>query len=443
LAISALIGGIGLAKIENTILLFKEMVSEFNITLPNEGVPKKPIRKLIRFFQTIEDARAQGMVSYPLHEILMVAFLAVMAGAGTMLDIAMFGSVNEAWLKKNFGIQHGIPSHDTFRRVLSLIHPQQLQKATVAFLLDNIKLLKRAFHIEGGGLRQYCVDGKTARGTGRLKGSEREIKQMHSLHVYDRTDGICLVSQEVGDKTNEIPVAKEMLRLLDLKESVVSFDAMNTQRDTIAVVVGQKGDYVAALKGNQRELYQEVRSFFKPSLIQRIEAGKTNYFEVREKTHSRIEIRKYYLSKNVSWLVQLQDWPGLKALIYYSLHTENINTGKTTDEVYCYISSLTDVELCADVIRGHWAVENQLHWHLDVNFLEDSTEIIDRYAFQNFSLLNKMALSLFKLIAPIQKLSVRSTKRQVGWNIDTLIKAFRILDEDILANAILDVKTKP
>jgi len=250
------------------------------------------------------------------------------------------------------------------------------------------------------------------------------------------------VSKEVGDKTNEIPVAQEVLRLLDLKESVVSFDALNTQRDTIDAVVGQKGDYVAALKGNQRELYQEVVSFFTSSILKSIEAKKTNYIEIKEKKHNRIETRKYYLSKNVSWLLQLTDWPAMKALVYYSLHTQDVNTGKTTKEIYCYISSITDVELCADVIRGHWAVENQLHWHLDVNFLEDASEIIDRVAFQNFSLLNKMALSLFKLIAPIQKLSVRSMKKYVGWNIDALIKAFRVLDEDILADAILDVKTK-
>jgi len=422
-------------------MMFKEMFDEHQISLPEGGVPRKPIRKLIRFFQTVEDARLQGKIHYPIHEILMVAFIAVMAGAGTIVDIEMFGKVHEKWLKKNFKVEHGIPSHDTFRRVLSIIRPVQLQHATVAFLLDNIKCMKRAFRMEAG-IKQYCLDGKTARGTGRLAGFEREIKQMHTLHVYDRSDGICLVSQEVGEKTNEIPVAQEILRLLDLKGSVVSFDALNTQRDTIAAVVSQQGDYVAALKGNQHELYREITSFFTPSLLKRIEDGGKNYIEVREKSHNRIEVRKYYLSKNVSWLVQLSDWPGLKALVYYSVHTEDINTGKTTDEKYCYISSLTDAELCADVIRGHWSIENQLHWHLDVNFLEDSTQIIDRTAFQNFSLLNKMALSLFRLIAPVLKQSVRSSKKHVGWDIDVLTKTFRLLDEDILADAVLDVKTK-
>jgi predicted transposase YbfD/YdcC len=428
-----------MAKIENTIILFKEVLDGHKLSLPGNGVPRKPIRKLIQFFQTVEDARMQGKVLFPLHEILMVAFLAIIAGAGTIADIAMFGQANEKWLKANFKVKHGIASHDTYRRLLSLIHPDQLQTATVSFLLDNIKLMKRAFNIEDG-VKQYCVDGKTARGTGRLKGTEREIKQLHTLHVYDRSDGICLVSKEVGAKTNEIPVAQEVLKLLNLKGSIVSFDALNTQRNTIAAVVGQKGDYVAALKGNQPELYQEVLSYFTPSVLKRIEKGAANFFVVTEKKHSRIEVRKYYLSKNISWLVQLEDWPGLKALVYYSLHTEDINTGAKTNEKYCYIASITDVELCADVIRGHWAVENQLHWRLDVNFLEDSTEIIDRFAFQNFSLLNKMALSLLKLVAPMQKQSVRSTRKLVGWNTDILIQAFRMLDEDMLAEAVLNIK---
>jgi predicted transposase YbfD/YdcC len=371
----------------------------------------------------------------------MVAFLAIMAGAATIADIEMFGRAKEGWLKKHFGVRHGVPSHDTFRRVLSLVCPEHLQAATVSFLAGNMKLLKRAFGF-GDGVKQICVDGKTARGTGRLAGTANEVKQMHTLHVYDRSDGICLVSKEVGGKTNEIPVAQGVLKLLDLKGSIVSFDALNTQRGTVAVVVGQGGGYVAALKGNQPELHSEVSSFFTPALLKRIESGGRNFFVVKEKLHNRVEVRKYYLSKNVSWLVQLADWPGLKAFVYYSIHTEDINTGAVTDASYCYISTVTDVELCADVIRGHWSVENQLHWHLDVNFLEDATEIIDRTAFQNFSLLNKMALSLLKLVAPIQKVSVRSARRCLGWDMDILLKAFRMLDEDMLAEAMLNVKTK-
>lgn len=432
-----------MAKAENTILLFKEMVGTHKIELTKNGIPRKPIRKLIRFFQSIEDVRLQGKVSYPLHEIIMVMFLAILSGATTIVEISLYGEVNKRWLERHFGVKHGIPSHDTFRRVLSLIDPSHLQTATVSFLLENIKVIKRAFQIDTG-IKQYCLDGKTARRTGRLKGTEREVKQLHTLHVYDRSDGICIVSKEAGKKTNEIPVAQEILKLLDLNGSIVSFDALNTQRGTIAVIVAQKGGYVAAIKGNQPELYQNALTTFTPSLIKRIETDSANYFEVCEKSHSRIEVRKYYLTKNVSKIAKLQDWPGLKAIAYYTLHTQDVNTGKTTFDEHYYISSVTDAELCFDIISGHWAVENQLHWHLDVNFLEDATEIIDRSAFQNFSLLNKMALSLLKLIAPLMPVtkSIRGARRSVGWNKDLLINTFRVIDEDTLSEAMQKVKTK-
>ena len=428
------------AKIDQTILVFKEIVERHNIGLPEEGFPKKPIRKLIQFFQSISDARVQKKIEYPLHEIIMVAFLAVMAGACTFVDIANFGSINQEWLKKNFYIKHGIPSHDTFRRILSIISPQQLQKATVVFLLDNIKVIKRAFNIKSEGMKQYCVDGKVSRGTGRLKGLEREVRQMQVLNVYDRTDGICIVSKVIDDKTNEIPVAQDILKMLDLKGAIVSFDALHAQHATVAVVTEQKGDYVVSVKGNQPELQEEIKTFFTQKRLASIESGMSNYYESKEKSHNRIETRKYYLSTNVSWLVDLDAWKGLKSIIYYTLHTEDVNSGKVTDEVHYYISSMKNVILCADAIRGHWSVENQLHWHLDVNYMDDNMEIIDRTAAQNFGLLKKMALSLHKLIAPLLKCSVRSSKIHIGWNVKALIAMFRALDEDIIAEAMSNVK---
>jgi predicted transposase YbfD/YdcC len=429
-----------MAKINQTLVVFKEIAGSCNMSLPDVGIPKKPIKKLIQLFQEVGDGRVLGRVEYPLHEILMVAFLAVIAGAGTFTEIARYGSIHEKWLKKHFGVKHGIASHDTFRRVFSIMNPEHLQTATVSFLLDRVMMIKRVFEIDEGGLKQYCVDGKTARGTGKLKGLPGEVKQMHTVHVYDRTDGICLVSKAVGRKSNEIPVVQGILKLLDLKGAVVTFDALNTQRKTVAAVVGQKGHYVAALKGNQPELFQEIASFFTTRRLLQIEGSGKNYLEFREKQHNRIEVRKYYLSKNVSWLVQLKDWEGLKSLVYYSLHTEDLNSGKVTNERYCYITSMTDLVLCADSIRGHWSVENLLHWHLDLNFFEDSIEITDRTAFQNISLMNKMALSLLKFVAPLLKCSVRASRKHIGWDIGSVLSTFRLLDEDLVAAALLNVK---
>ena len=434
-------GGVKDLRISDTVLAFKELVGKCEIDIKDIGtaIPKKPIKKLLRFFKEIADVRSPKKIIYPLSEIIMGAFVAVLSGATTFVGIAEFCSSKKDWLKKYFNVQK-VPSHDTFRRVFTLIEPGHLQKATVAFLVDNIRLIKRSFKIDDAGLRQLCVDGKTARGTGKLKGTDREVAQIQTLHVFDRKDAICIISEKINEKTNEIPVAQNILESLCLKDTVVTFDALNTQRDTINVVASRKGDYVAALKKNQGGFYEELESYFTPSRLAQIKNGNTNYYETKEKAHNCIETRRYYLSKNVSWLLQSKDWGKLKGIIFYLKHSVDINTGEITETIRYYISSLTDVILCAQAIRGHWAVENQLHWNLDVNYLEDDIEVIDRNAFQNRSLLTKMALSLTKLIAALKKKSISITKYLLGWNDTEIINAFRFLDEDIISESLANVK---
>lgn len=373
----------------------------------------------------------------------MISFFAIFSGADTWTALADFGVIKEKWLKQFLPLANGIPSHDTFRRVFALINPEHLQKATVTFLIDNMKLIKRAFHIPDSGLHQYCVDGKEANGTGRSQNSAKEIRNLHTLHVYDLSDGsdgICLVSKVIDSKTNEIPTVQEVLSAIQLKGALVSFDALNTQTKTIAVIAGQKGDYVGALKGNQQKFFEEVKLYFSEEKLKEISSKKINYYEKREKAHSCIETRKVYLTTNVGWFSDKANWPKLRGFLCYVKTMENINTGRITTEYRYYITSLRDVELCADCIRGHWSVENQLHWNLDANFDEDDNMTVGRNAFQNFSLMNKLSLSLLKLVAPIVKKSIRATRKISGWDIDKSVKILCALDEDILANAMMNVK---
>jgi predicted transposase YbfD/YdcC len=425
-------------RICDTILAFREKFKG-GLLLEGKTIPKKPVRKMLWLFRQVKDPRSQKKILYPMPEIIMAAFVAILAGADMFTDIYDFCDANRKWLAKNFMINSGIPSHDTFRRALSIIDPAQLQKATVAFLMESVKMIKKACKIMQAPVKQLCVDGKAACGTGRLKGLANEVKPLQTLHVYDRSDGICIVSEAISDKTNEIPVAQRILGTLDLRNSIVTFDAMNTQRKTIGVVAERKGDYIGALKENQPDLLRETESFFTAARLARIESNGKGFFETKEKLHNKIESRKFYLSTNVAWLVQLPDWAKLKSLVCYKLRTEGINSGKVTEETRFYISSVTDVELCAEGIRGQWAVET-LHWHLDMNYFEDDDGTVDKVAFQNKSLLRKMSLTLTKLIAPIKKKSVRSTRKIIGWNVDIIIQSFCILDEDSLVEALANVK---
>lgn len=425
------------------IAVFSDTIRKTGISLPSEDIPKKPVKRLLNLFKTVEDIRLERNTHYPLHEILMIAFFAILSGAKAWTDIEDFGNAKEKWLRRFMALEYGIPSHDTFRRVFALIDPEHLQKATTTFLIDNMKIIKRAFKINTEGLRQYCVDGKEAKGTGRNPGFEKDkIRNLQTLHVYDLSDGICLVSKAIDTKTNEIPTAQEVLSTMQLKDVVVSFDALNTQRDTVAVIIKQKGDYIGALKGNQEGLFEEVGSYFTPKRLQQIRDKKETYYQTKEKAHNCIETRQYYLTRNTGWFYDKDAWAKLRSFICYIKTSENIRTSKCTTEKRYYIASLTDVETCADGIRGHWSVENQLHWQLDANFDEDDNMTVDRNAFQNFSLMNKLALSLTKLASKILKKSVRATRNITGWNIDSTVKIFCAFDENILTQALMSVPVK-
>jgi predicted transposase YbfD/YdcC len=232
-------------------------------------------------------------------------------------------------------------------------------------------------------------------------------------------------------------MAQKYLSEMQLKNCIVTFDAMNTQKDTVSVIVSRGGDYVGGLKGNHEIFHDEVKLYFDEETLATIRKEKNNYYTYKEKAHNRIEKRTYYLTTDIDWFEDKEKWGNLRSFICHEKNTKDLVTGKKTSERHYYISSLTNVELCADSIRGHWGVES-LHWHLDSNFAEDDNTTMDENAFNNLSSLNKIALSLYKLMQPAFK----------GYSIRTLRQAFKLdcekmftdllilLDEDLLNEAV-------
>jgi predicted transposase YbfD/YdcC len=431
-------------SVQKVIAEFKEIVVNINLSFNLDFVPVKPIKQLLKYFNTVEDVRDENRITYPLGELLLIAFIAIMSGADSFVLIETFCFSKYKLIKTFIPQLESVPSHDTFRRVFSLISPECLQQATVSYLLDNIKLMRRAFGINEAGLRHLCVDGKTANGSGRLANTDFEINKIHTLHVYDNTNSICLISKSIDEKTNEIPVAQEVLKSFDLKNVVVTFDALNTQKETIRVITEQNGLYIGALKRNHQSFFGEVESYFTSERLKKIkeqdEGKNTIYMSYSEKAHNCVETRTYWLTKNVAWLTQAEEWANLKAIIRYEKKSVNLTTDKETKETYYYISSLTNVKDCADFIRSAWSVENELHWHLDVNLGEDASSIVDKKAFQNFSLMNKLVLSLLKLAAPILKASIKSTRHIAAWGTEDVLRTLCVFDEEALKAAMLTIK---
>lgn len=430
-----------MAKINHVLADYREALVSIGLPSSESVPPKAVIRRFVRIFREIDDSRLQGMVDYPLEEILLIAFLAVLGNASTWTEIELFGKTKQRWLKKFIRLKNGIPSHDTFRRVFALIAPGQLQTATVDFLLANLQEIKKSLSIKEDGYRHICIDGKEERSTGRKYQYDSEkVRNLQTLHVYDASNGICLCSTVIDKKTNEIPVAQEILKKMTLKGCIITFDALHTQKETIRIIAEQKGDYVGGLKGNQQNLQKEAEELFTEKVLKSIK-GTKDYYETSEKAHGKVEIRRFYMKKVKRNSTLVIDWKNLRNFVCYEKYTCDVVSGEEKTEIRYYITSLKDVETAAQAIRGHWGVENNLHWHLDASFQEDMNATMDKNAFNNLSLMNKMALSLIKLAQPLMKCSVKAARKSFGWGLeDSLAMVLSCFDALTIKKAIENTK---
>lgn len=433
-----------MAKISRFIAEYADVFKGFDISFASDQDAKPPktvIHRFVRVFRNLTDIRIEGMISYPLVEIVLIAFLAVLGGASTWLQISDFGRLKERWLRKFISLKNGTPSHDTFRRVFSLIDSKELQKATADFLLDNIYAIKKALPKPTGEFRLLNVDGKEQRGTGRNYSQPDKKPNLQTLHIYDSTNGICIYSEAINEKTNEIPVAQELLKGMDLSGCIVTFDALHMQKDTVEIIYNNKGHYVGGLKGNQAGLLEEAVLYFKEHDLLEYYADKGDFFKSEEKAHGKIEKREYYLVRPTKRKI-IREWKGLKSFICCIKTITDIKTDNKTIETRYYASDSEDIGICAEAIRGHWGVENNLHWHLDYSMGEDENTTMDKKAFHNLSLMNKMALTMYKLVKPMTKVSsIRGLRKVFGWEYEGALSALLYcFDEKQLRMALESAK---
>jgi predicted transposase YbfD/YdcC len=427
-----------MAKIAHPVIEFADIIKSSGIECSADLTPSNTVvKRFIRLSKKVPDKRMQGMIDYPMKEILLVAFFAVLSGAETWTQMAQFGKARESWLSKFLKYRRGTPSHDTFRRVFSLINPAVLQALTVDFLMDNMNRIKASLGIKDEGVRLINVDGKQARGTGRSKGKDGARANLQTLNVFDASNGVCLSMECIPDKTNEIPATQAALALLDVRGAVVTCDALNTQKETMRVVAAGKGDYVAALKKNHHLFYKEVDLYFTVERMKAIRKEGKDFVTSIDKAHSQVERRNFYLARDVKWFADRGAWEKLKAFVCFEKSITDTNTGEVTKERRLFISSVTDAGLCAEAIRGHWAVENILHWHLDASFGDDDDMTTDKNAYLNFSQFRRMALTLCKLAQPFMKCSIKSMRWLIGLEYrQELGRILGTLDETFLEDAL-------
>jgi len=369
--------------------------------------------EVVGYFDELEDPRSTVNRQHPLVSVVVIALMAVLAGAGGPTAIARWAAIKEEFLVKVLNLPNGIPRKDVFRRVLALLKPGAFQ-ACFANWLQSLR--DKAAESSGVVQPVLAVDGKTAR---RSHDRGKGLGALHAVSVWASDFGLSLGQVACAEKSNEITAIPELLRLVDIKGAIITIDAMGTQKAIAEQIIESKADYVLALKGNQETLHQAVIDYID-------EQSETNFANVdarrhvtTETGHGREETRHYLQMPVPPSLADLELWKGLKSI--GRVVSECVRDGKETIEVRYYISSLAvGVKCFAHAVRSHWGIENSCHWSLDVTFREDESRIRDQHMRENFAWLNRLTLSLLKQHPGRDSIVMK--RRSCGWNENFLLQ---------------------
>ena len=367
---------------------------------PQQQREAEVLRKsVLQYFQQLQDPRVERTKDHSLVAIITIAILAVLSGADGFVAVETYGKAKRAWLETFLDLPHGIPSHDTFGRVFGLLDPQELRNSFLGWVSSITKKLD---------LELIHVDGKTAKGSYDREG---QLKALHSVSAWSSEHGLVLAQQKVDRKSNEITAVPLLLKLLNLKGTIVTLDAMGTQREIASQIKQSEGDYVLALKGNQGKLSQQVSDWFEQAQAKNWQGIESSYYEKVETGHNRIETRCCW-AVSITQLPPLHrqsQWMGLTTVVMVKSTRQLWN--KTTTAVRFYISSLeADAQCHNRVIRSHWSIENSLHWVLDVTFNEDASRVRQGHAAENLGLLRRLSVNLLKREPSKQSLKMKRYK---------------------------------
>jgi predicted transposase YbfD/YdcC len=336
----------------------------------------------LAYFKDMPDRRQAGKVVYPLDEILLLCLLAVLAGAEAFTDIARFGEKKLDVLRRFRPFANGTPAHDHLGDIFATLDAQAFQRCFVAWVsaLTNTPA------------EVIAIDGKTSRRSYQKKGAKEPI---HMVSAFAARQRLVMGQVAVAEKSNEIVAIPALLDMMAIEGAVVTIDAMGCQRAIAKKIIDKKADYVIALKGNQGTLHEDVKLFAAEQKANGFEDTAVSRHDTLDGEHGRIETRVYTGFHDIDWLRERHDWPGLKGVVMVESQRE-IN-GKRTQETRFYITSLTlPANAVGPMIRDHWAIENSLHWVLDMVFRDDECRVRTQNAPANFTTLKHMANNLIR-----------------------------------------------
>ena len=360
------------------------------------------MRKMLDYFKDMEDYRQAWKVKHQLTEIIVIIICAVVSGAENIAEIALYAKCKEAWLRTILVLENGLPSQDTIERFMRHMDPKEFKRSFLHWVRSVAK-------VTNGEI--VPIDGKALRGS-----RDGENKAIYMVSAWARTNGIVLAQEKVADKSNEITAIPELLKVLEIKGCIVTIDAMGCQKDIADQIKGKGAEYVLALKGNQKNLFEDVQLFLDGCIADSFEGVAYDKHYELDKGHGRVETRTYYITDEISWLAEQDKWSGLRS-IGVTISTREIKGIKTEQRRYHICSIAPDAEKYAEAARGHWAIENSMNWVLDVVMCEDGARNRKDNSAENMAVIRHLALNLMSN-DPSVKLSKKQMKKKLEWDHD-------------------------